>query len=154
MVANLASDKRRDGRESSHKFFIFNGLRQEDGAYRAFGTVYALAGWQKEAIPTHSPQKYIEDRAMEILVSIAIGSLIGGLACLMTRFRQASGMGTLAVAVLGALLGLATHTGLGGEGLIEFPGCEYFASSIGAMLALVLWSVALRLFLAPPDPAA
>ena len=58
------------------------------------------------------------------------------------------------VKALGALLGLATHTGLGGEGLISFPGCEYFASSIGALLALLLWCVALRLFLAPPKPAA
>jgi uncharacterized membrane protein YeaQ/YmgE (transglycosylase-associated protein family) len=91
---------------------------------------------------------------MEILVSVSIGSLIGGLACTLTWFRHTSDWATFAIAVVGALLGLATHTGLGGEGLIEFPGCEYFASSVGAMLALLLWSVALRLFLAPPKPAA
>jgi uncharacterized membrane protein YeaQ/YmgE (transglycosylase-associated protein family) len=91
---------------------------------------------------------------MEILVSVSIGSVLGGLACLVAWFRQTSARATFVVAVVGALLGLATHTGLGGEGLIEFPGCEYFASSVGALLALVLWSVALRLFLAPPKPAA
>jgi uncharacterized membrane protein YeaQ/YmgE (transglycosylase-associated protein family) len=91
---------------------------------------------------------------MEFLVSVSIGSLVGGLACTLKWFRHYSGWATFAVALFGALLGLATHAGLGGEGLIEFPGCEYFASSVGAMLALVLWSVALRLFLAPPKPAA
>ncbi len=91
---------------------------------------------------------------MEILISVSIGSLIGGLACIVAWFRQANARATFAVAVLGALLGLATHTGLGGEGLIEFPGCEFFASSVGALLALLLWSVALRLFLSPSEPAA
>ena len=91
---------------------------------------------------------------MEILVSLSIGSLVGLLAFAIPWFRHASGWATLAVALLGALLGLAAHTGLGGEGLIEFPGCEYFASTVGASAALVLWSVALRLFLAPPKSAA
>ena len=90
---------------------------------------------------------------MEFLVSVSIGSLVGILACTMQWFRNSRGWATLAIAIVGALLGLATHTGLGGEGLIEFPGCEYFSSSVGALLALVLWSVALRLFLAPPKPA-
>jgi uncharacterized membrane protein YeaQ/YmgE (transglycosylase-associated protein family) len=91
---------------------------------------------------------------MEIIVSVSIGSIVGSLACTRQWFRNSNGWATFAVAVVGALLGLATHTGLGGEGLIEFPGCEYFASSAGAMLALLLWSVALRLFLTPPEPAA
>lgn len=87
---------------------------------------------------------------MEIIVSVSIGSIIGLLACVVLRSHEMSAWGTFAISVLGALLGLATHTGLGGEGLIEFPGCEYFASSVGALLALTLWCVAQRLFLAPP----
>ena len=41
-----------------------------------------------------------------------------------------------------------------GEGLISFPGCEYFASSVGALLSLLLWCVAQRLFLATPSKEA
>lgn len=85
---------------------------------------------------------------MEILTSVSIGGLVGGLACIVLWSRQVSAWATFAVGILGALLGLATHTGLGGEGLIEFPGCEYFASSVGALLSLLLWCVAQRLFLA------
>jgi uncharacterized membrane protein YeaQ/YmgE (transglycosylase-associated protein family) len=88
---------------------------------------------------------------MEILTSVLIGGLIGGLACIVLRSCHANVRATLAVGILGALLGLATHTGLGGEGLIEFPGCEYFASSVGGLLSLLLWCVAQRLFLATPS---
>ena len=41
-----------------------------------------------------------------------------------------------------------------GEGLISFPGCDYFASSVGALLSLLLWCVAQRLFLATPSKEA
>lgn len=87
---------------------------------------------------------------MEILTSVLIGSAIGGLACFVLRSRHVSAWATYTVAVLGGLLGLATHVGLGGEGLIEFPGCDYFASGVGALLSLLLWCVAQRLFLASP----
>ena len=52
---------------------------------------------------------------MEILSSVLIGGLVGGLACLVLWSRQTSSWAPLAVGILGALLGLATHTGLGGD---------------------------------------
>jgi len=91
---------------------------------------------------------------MEIMTSILIGALVGGLACVVLRNSQVNRWATMAVGILGALLGLATHTGLGDGGLIDFFGCEYVASGMGALLALLLWCVAQRLFLAKPAPVA
>lgn len=90
---------------------------------------------------------------MEILTSILIGALIGGLACLVLRAGLANCWATVAVGVLGALLGLAIHVGIGDGGLIDFVGCEYVASGTGAALALLLWCVAQKLFLAKPAPS-
>jgi len=89
---------------------------------------------------------------MEIMTSILIGALVGGLAFVVLRSGQVDHWATVAVGILGALLGLATHTGLGDGGLIDFVGCEYVASGTGAVLALLLWCVAQRLFLARPAP--
>jgi uncharacterized membrane protein YeaQ/YmgE (transglycosylase-associated protein family) len=87
---------------------------------------------------------------MEMLTSVLIGGLVGGVACFILWSRQIGTWPTLTVGILGALLGLATHTGLGSK----FPGCEYFASSVGALLSLLLWCVAQRLFLATPSEKA
>ena len=89
---------------------------------------------------------------MEIMTSILIGALVGGLGCVVLRNSQVNRWATVAVGILGALLGLATHTGLGNEGLIDFAGCEYVASGTGSALALLLWCIAQKLFLAKSLP--
>lgn len=91
---------------------------------------------------------------MEFISSVLIGCLIGCLAWAVLRSRGAGVWPTVSVSLMGALLGLATHTGLGSDGLIDFAACEYVASGVGSVLALMLWFVAQRLFLATPTGAA
>ena len=87
---------------------------------------------------------------MIILASILIGAAGGALSSVVIQRDPNTRGPAIVVGILGGLLGLGTHAGMGSEGMIEIASCEYIASALGALLALFLWSVAQRLFLAPP----
>jgi len=89
---------------------------------------------------------------MDILASVLIGALAGCLVILVTK-SSGGGWAPLAVGILGALLGLTTHIWMGFSSLIGVETCQYTASGTGAVLSLLLWAVAQRLFLSTPTRA-
>ncbi len=90
---------------------------------------------------------------MDILASVLIGALAGGLIILVTKSGRGGPMAPLAVGILGALLGLTTHIWIGSSSLIGVESCQYTASVTGTVLSLLLWAVAQRLFLSTPTRA-
>lgn len=91
---------------------------------------------------------------MEILSSVLVGAVAGGLAVPICR-NVAFGLSTsLAVGILGGLLGLASDFWLAAGGLSDLAFSEYWASSVGAVVALTLWIVAQKLFLGTPSERA
>lgn len=88
---------------------------------------------------------------MEILSSIVIGAIAGGLAALVCRSVRACLSTSVAVGILGGLLGLASDFWLGAGDHAQLAFSETLASSVGALLALFLWLVAQRLFLGNPS---
>ena len=91
---------------------------------------------------------------MDILLSVAVGLAVAIGAISLLRGTDAKYSGTLTVGVLGALLGTATHLGMGHEGIIDLPSSHTMASAYGATIALFLWIVAQRLFLQSPGSMA
>ncbi len=87
---------------------------------------------------------------MEILSSIVVGAGAGGLAAVACRSIHACLTTSVAVGILGGLLGLASNFWLGAGDLAQLAFSEYLASGVGAVLALFLWIVAQRLFLGNP----
>lgn len=83
-------------------------------------------------------------------ISIFLGAILGCLACFILRGTLTNCGTGIAVGILGSLVGLAAHFGMGEGGLVDFAGCEYVAAALGAVLALGLWCVAQKLFLATP----
>jgi uncharacterized membrane protein YeaQ/YmgE (transglycosylase-associated protein family) len=88
---------------------------------------------------------------MEILSSIVVGAVAGGLATLICRNVDFCLTASLAVGILGGLLGLASDFWLATGGLAELAFSQYWASSVGAVVALLLWIVAQKLFLEAPS---
>jgi len=86
---------------------------------------------------------------MAIAASIFIGAIVGCLASFLYRPSNTGAFTSLGVGILGSLLGLATVVWLGRGPMAYF---EYVASGAGAVLLLLLWVVAQRLFLATPPP--
>ncbi len=92
---------------------------------------------------------------MEILSSIAVGAVVGGLIALACRSIVVGTAASVAVGILGGLLGLASDFWLSREGLARLAFSEHLASGVGALLALFLWIVAQRLFFGnPPEKVA
>ena len=87
---------------------------------------------------------------MQIFLSVIIGGLIGGIVAIIIQSGRTRPWPAIATGILGGLLGLVTDKWLGNTGLQDFAGCEYLAAASGAILALFLWAVAQRLFLADP----
>ncbi|MGI9430317.1 MAG: hypothetical protein ACR2NM_16770 [Bythopirellula sp.] len=87
---------------------------------------------------------------MEILSSVLVGAVAGGLATLICRNVDFCLTTSLAVGILGGLLGLASDFWLATGGLAALAFNHYWASSVGAVVALTLWIVAQKLFLGTP----
>lgn len=87
---------------------------------------------------------------MEILSSVIVGAAIGGLAALICRSGDFCLTTSLAVGILGGLLGLASNFWLATGGLADLAFSTTLASGVGAAVALLLWIVAQKLFLANP----
>jgi len=81
-----------------------------------------------------------------IVVSVLIGAAVGGLAQLLGRSSRSSEWSTLAVGILGALLGTVGKVWLSFPGRFGAP----ILSCLGAVLALVLWTVAQKMLVASP----
>jgi|GEM_PF-6182725 len=88
---------------------------------------------------------------MEILVSVLIGTVAGGLAFLVCRSVDYSMTTSMAVGILGSLLGAAANFWFdaGSSGDLTFS--SLITSSSGAVGTLFLWIVAQRLFFANPE---
>lgn len=82
---------------------------------------------------------------MDILSSIIIGAIAGVLAPLVYKPCKASEWSTLAVGILGALLGMATSKWMGASALLS--------GAIGSAATIFIWAMAQRLFLATALPA-
>ena len=87
---------------------------------------------------------------MEVLESVLIGIGVSMAAMLILRGSDAKHSSTITVGVVGSLLGLAIHIGMGHEGVVHLADSERLASGYGASLTLFLWIVAQRLFLQTP----
>lgn len=87
---------------------------------------------------------------MEILTSIVVGAVAGGLATLICRPLQIASATSIAVGVLGGLVGLVSDFWLATGGLTDLAFSEHLASGVGAVIALTLWIVAQRLFFGNP----
>ena len=87
---------------------------------------------------------------MEILETSLIGIGVSLGAIFLLRGSEAKHSATITVGVIGALLGLATHVGMGHEQLVHLANSERLAAGYGAALTLFLWIVAQRLFLQTP----
>ena len=87
---------------------------------------------------------------MEILSSVVVGAVAGVLAALVCRTVDFCRTASLAVGILGGLLGLACDFWLGTGGLSDLAFSAYWASGVGAIVALTLWIVAQKLFLSAP----
>lgn len=87
---------------------------------------------------------------MEILSSIVVGAVAGGLAAMICRSIEFCLTTSLSVGILGSLLGLASDYWLATGGYTNLAFSEYLASGTGAIVALSLWIVAQRLFLGTP----
>jgi len=79
-----------------------------------------------------------------IVVSVLIGAATGGLALVLGRSSRASKWSTLAVGILGALLGTVGKVWLSFPGRFGAP----MLSLLGAAVALVLWNVAQKMLVA------
>ena len=87
---------------------------------------------------------------MAILSSIVIGTVAGGLATLVRRSVNFYLTSSMAVGILGALLGAAANFWLGAGGGRGLSLSGTVASGIGAVVMLFLWIVAQRLFFGEP----
>jgi len=85
---------------------------------------------------------------VEIVVSVLIGAAAGGLALLFCKSCQTSEWSTLAVGILGALLGMVSNVWIGF--LARFGASV--TSGLGAVLVLLLWIVAQKLLVAAVVP--
>jgi len=94
------------------------------------------------------------EQRVEIFISVLIGTAVGGLAllfrksCQTSESCQASKWSTLAVGILGALLGVVSNVWIGF--LARFGTLS--TSSFGAILMLLLWIVAQKLLVADGLP--
>lgn len=88
---------------------------------------------------------------MEIFSSVLVGTLAGGLAAMVCRSASFCLTTSIAVGILGGLLGLASDFWLATGGFSTLAFSEYLASGVGAVLALMLWIVAQRLFFGTPS---
>ena len=84
---------------------------------------------------------------MGILVSVVIGAAVGGLAQLLGKSSMPGERSLLAVGILGALLGTVGKVWLGGPSWFGVP----MFSFLGAAVALVLWVLAQKMFVALPS---
>lgn len=90
---------------------------------------------------------------MEILISIAVGAIVGGLAGAVRKSTNFCLTTSVAVGILGGLLGLASGFWLGDGGLKNLAFSAGVASGVGAAVTLLLWIIAQRLFFGnPPEP--
>ncbi len=87
---------------------------------------------------------------MEILSSVLVGALAGGLAVLVCRAVELRLTTSIAVGILGGLIGLASDFWLATGGISRLAFSAYLASGVGSVLALLLWIVAQRLFFENP----
>ena len=89
---------------------------------------------------------------MTILLCVILGAGAGWLVYRASGY-SAHATSSVAVGVLGALLGLATEVWLASRGA-GMPVTSYAAAATGSAALLTLYTVAQRLFLAPPgaDP--
>ena len=87
---------------------------------------------------------------MDIISTVLIGATAGVLASLAIRAKGSHAYLTVVIGILGAMLGLATDLWLGEGGINTFVYCRQVANSAGAILMLLLWAAAQRLFLAEP----
>jgi len=87
---------------------------------------------------------------MALLGSIFVGAGAGGLAALVRRSADVHATSSVAVGILGALLGAAANFWIGtgtGQGLSLWG---LVASAAGALVTLLLWIIAQRLFFSNP----
>lgn len=89
---------------------------------------------------------------MEIFVGIVVGTAAGGLAALLCRNTYRCLLTSMAVGILGGLLGLVSEFWIAVGDTGASPTQAGLASGLGAVLTLLLWLVAQRLFLASPPP--
>lgn len=87
---------------------------------------------------------------MEIVESLLIGIGVSLAAMFFLRGAEAKFSATFTVGIIGALLGLALHVGMGHQGVTHMASSDRLASAFGATLTLFLWIVAQRLFLQSP----
>ncbi len=85
---------------------------------------------------------------MDIVISVLIGAVAGGISLLFNKSCRASDRSALAVGILGALLGMVSNVWVGSATGIGGPA----TSCVGAFLALLLWPMAQKLLHATALP--
>ena len=85
---------------------------------------------------------------MDIVFSVLIGAAAGGLAIPFRKYGRTSEWSTLAVGILGALLGVVSSVRIGAGSSLG----GLAASCVGALLALLLWPMAQKLLRAAELP--
>lgn len=77
---------------------------------------------------------------MGIITWIIFGLIVGALAKLVTPGRGPSGcIPTIAIGIVGALIGGAIASGLGGEGITGFDLYSFLVAGLGAVILLVIY---------------
>lgn len=77
---------------------------------------------------------------MGILAWVLFGLLVGALARLVTPGKGPSGcIPTIAIGIVGALIGGAIASGLGGEGVTGFDLQSFLVAGLGAVILLVIY---------------
>jgi len=75
---------------------------------------------------------------MSLLAWIAVGLFAGGIARFVVRDDRTGCLYTMAVGVLGALIGGALMQAAGKRGVTEFDGRSVLVSAVGAVLLLLV----------------
>jgi uncharacterized membrane protein YeaQ/YmgE (transglycosylase-associated protein family) len=75
-----------------------------------------------------------------ILAWVLFGLVVGALARLVTPGKAPSGcIPTIAIGIVGALIGGAIASGLGGEGVTGFNLWSFLVAGLGAVILLVIY---------------